>query len=182
MEFHKVVAKNIYSYRKSNKMSLDTLSKLTGVSTSALNEIEKGNTIPSINTVWKITNGLKISFSSLMSEEEVAYQVIRRKSVVPITEGEGKYKVFPYFPYDQSKSFEFFYVELEKKAKLNSEPHLDNSEEYIMIVEGQLRLIINNDEIDLSQGDAVKFNSDIQHLYYNFGDTTTKLAMIIYYN
>ena len=29
MEFHKIVAKNIYLYRKKNKISLEQLSKLT---------------------------------------------------------------------------------------------------------------------------------------------------------
>ena len=181
MEFHEIVAKNIKAYRKKYKMSLEKLSQQTGVSTSALSEIEKGNTIPSINTVWKITNGLKISFSSLMSEEQASYQLINKAEVTPITEEDGKYKVYPYFPFDQDKSFEFFQVCLEKGAKLDSEPHLAGSEEYVIVIEGQMELIIDHDHVILEEGDAVRFKSDVPHYYKQRGPKTTQIAMVIYY-
>ncbi|WP_437750687.1 helix-turn-helix domain-containing protein [Staphylococcus shinii] len=181
MEFHKIVAKNIYLYRKKNKISLEKLSKLTGVSTSSLNEIEKGNTIPSINTVWKISNGLKLSFSSLMSEAESDYIQVKKEDIVPVTENEGKYRVYPYFPFEKSKSFEFFYVELDTGATLNSEPHLAGSEESIIIIEGQLEMHLENEVITLKERDALRFKSDITHSYINNGDDITLISMVIDY-
>ncbi|RIP37026.1 XRE family transcriptional regulator [Staphylococcus gallinarum] len=181
MEFHKIVAKNIYLYRKKNKISLEQLSKLTGVSSSSLNEIEKGNTIPSINTVWKISNGLKLSFSSLMNESEADYKHIKKNDIVPVTEEEGKYKVFPYFPFEKSKSFEFFHVELDPQAKLESEPHLSGSEESIIIVEGELEMHLENEVLKLTQGDALRFKSDIPHTYINKGNQRTLISMVIDY-
>ncbi|PHK50033.1 helix-turn-helix domain-containing protein [Staphylococcus edaphicus] len=181
MEFHKIVAKNIYLYRKKNKISLEKLSKLTGVSTSSLNEIEKGNTIPSINTVWKISNGLKLSFSSLMSEAESNYVQVNKEDVVPVTEDAGKYRVYPYFPFEKSKSFEFFYVELDSGAMLESEPHLTGSEESIIIVEGQLEMHLEHEVLTLGKGDALRFKSDIAHSYINQGDEMTIISMVIDY-
>ncbi|MCG7339014.1 XRE family transcriptional regulator [Staphylococcus sp. ACRSN] len=181
MEFHKIVAKNIYLYRKKNKISLEQLSKLTGVSSSSLNEIEKGNTIPSINTVWKISNGLKLSFSSLMNETEADYKHIKKTDIIPVTEEEGKYKVFPYFPFEKSKSFEFFHVELDPEAKLESEPHLSGSEESIIIVEGELEMHLENEVLHLTEGDALRFKSDIPHTYINTGEQRTLISMVIDY-
>lgn len=181
MEFHKIVAKNIYLYRKKNKISLEKLSKLTGVSTSSLNEIEKGNTIPSINTVWKISNGLKLSFSSLMSEAESDYIQVKKEDIVPVTENEGKYRVYPYFPFEKSKSFEFFYVELDPGATLNSEPHLAGSEESIILIEGQLEMHLENEVITLKERDALRFKSDIAHSYINNGNEITLISMVIDY-
>ncbi|MDW4225102.1 helix-turn-helix domain-containing protein [Staphylococcus saprophyticus] len=162
-------------------MSLEKLSKLMGVSTSSLNEIEKGNTIPSINTVWKISNGLKLSFSSLMSEAESDYVQVNKEDVVPVTEDEGKYRVYPYFPFEKSKSFEFFYVELDPGATLDSEPHLSGSEESIIIVDGQLEMHLENEVIDLGKGDALRFKSDIAHSYTNHGEDMTLISMVIDY-
>ncbi|OAO34613.1 DNA-binding protein [Staphylococcus saprophyticus] len=167
--------------RKKNKISLEKLSKLTGVSTSSLNEIEKGNTIPSINTVWKISNGLKLSFSSLMSEAESDYVQVNKEDVVPVTEDDGKYRVYPYFPFEKSKSFEFFYVELDPGATLDSEPHLSGSEESIIIVDGQLEIHLENEVIDLGKGDALRFKSDITHSYTNHGEDMTLISMVIDY-
>ncbi|MCD8785436.1 helix-turn-helix domain-containing protein [Staphylococcus gallinarum] len=181
MEFHKIVAKNIYLYRKKNKISLEQLSKLTGVSSSSLNEIEKGNTIPSINTVWKISNGLKLSFSSLMNESEADYKFIKKDDIIPVTEEEGKYKVFPYFPFEKSKSFEFFHVELDPQAKLESEPHLSGSEESIIIIEGEVEMHLENEVLTLTEGDALRFKSDIPHTYINKGNHRTLISMVIDY-
>ncbi|MEB7689133.1 XRE family transcriptional regulator [Staphylococcus equorum] len=181
MEFHKIVAKNIYLYRKKNKISLDKLSKLTGVSTSSLNEIEKGNTIPSINTVWKISNGLKLSFSSLMNEAESDYTQLKKEDVVPVTEDEGKYRVYPYFPFEKSKSFEFFYVELDPGARLDAEPHLSGSEESIIVIDGQLEMHLEHETLHLGEGDALRFRSDISHSYVNNGENMTLISMVIDY-
>lgn len=160
---------------------MEKLSKHTGVSTSSLNEIEKGNTIPSINTVWKISNGLKLSFSSLMSEAESDYVQVNKEDVVPVTEDDGKYRVYPYFPFEKSKSFEFFYVELDPGATLDSEPHLSGSKESIIIVDGQLEMHLENEVIDLGKGDALRFKSDITHSYTNHGEDMTLISMVIDY-
>ena len=151
-------------------MSLEKLSKLMGVSTSSLNEIEKGNTIPSINTVWKISNGLKLSFSSLMSEAESDYVQVNKEDVVPVTEDEGKYRVYPYFPFEKDPG-----------ATLDSEPHLSGSEESIIIVDGQLEMHLENEVIDLGKGDALRFKSDIAHSYTNHGEDMTLISMVIDY-
>lgn len=58
-----------------------------------------------------------------MSEAESDYVQVNKEDVVPVTEDEGKYRVYPYFPFEKSKSFEFFYVELDPGATLDSEPH-----------------------------------------------------------
>jgi transcriptional regulator with XRE-family HTH domain len=46
------------------------VAKLTGVSKSMLGQIERSEVNPTISTMWKISNGLKASFTSLMSRPE----------------------------------------------------------------------------------------------------------------
>ncbi|MEN6483123.1 MAG: helix-turn-helix transcriptional regulator, partial [Anaerolineaceae bacterium] len=61
-----LIAKNLKRIREERKLSLDRLSDLTGVSKSMLGQIERGESSPTISMVWKITNGLKISFTTLL--------------------------------------------------------------------------------------------------------------------
>jgi len=182
MEFHKIVAKNLYNYRKNYGISLQKLSKLTGVSSTSLNEIEKGRTIPSINTVWKISNGLKIPLNTLMNEKKTEYTKIDKNKIKPIIELEEKYKVFPYFPFQEKTFFEYFYVELEKDASLESEPHLLGSQEYLIVLNGKIQLILNQEVITLNTGDAVKFNSDIKHTYQNIDSQQSNISVVIHYS
>ena len=60
--------------------------------------------------------------------------------------------MFPYFPFEKSKSFEFFHVELDPQAKLESEPHLSGSEESIIIIEGELEMHLENEVLTLTEG------------------------------
>ena len=66
-KLNEVIATNLKRIRTAKKMSLDNVANLTGVSKSMLGQIERGDSSPTITTIWKITNGLKISFSSLMN-------------------------------------------------------------------------------------------------------------------
>ena len=57
-----IIAENLKRIRKENKWSLDTVSDMTGVSKSMLGQIERGESSPTISTLWKIATGLHISF------------------------------------------------------------------------------------------------------------------------
>ncbi len=59
----KQVAENIKRLRKVRNYSLDQLSSMTGVSKGMLAQIEKGSSSPTITTLWKIANGLQVSFT-----------------------------------------------------------------------------------------------------------------------
>lgn len=67
MEIQKAVAKNIRDARERKKLTLDAAAKLTGVSRSMLAQMEKGEVNPTISILWKIANGYKLSFTSLVS-------------------------------------------------------------------------------------------------------------------
>ena len=48
-------------------LTLDEASKLTGVSKAMLGQIERGESVPTISTLWKISTGLKLSFSEFLA-------------------------------------------------------------------------------------------------------------------
>ena len=45
--------------RKQRDLSLDDLAKLTDVSKAQLAQMEKGESNPTVSTIWKIADGLK---------------------------------------------------------------------------------------------------------------------------
>ncbi len=62
-----LVAQNLKRIRDEKKLSLDKLSELTGVSKSMLGQIERGDSSPTISTIWKISSGLKVPFTALLN-------------------------------------------------------------------------------------------------------------------
>ena len=65
-----LVAENLKRIREEKRLSLDKLAELTGVSKSMLGQIEHGESSPTVATVWKISNGLKVSFTTLLGSPQ----------------------------------------------------------------------------------------------------------------
>ena len=89
MDITNTIAANAKRIREEKKLTLDAAASATGVSRSMLAQIEKGEVNPTISVVWKIANGYKVSFTSLVEERGEAVSVVRaadtrpdRKSVV----------------------------------------------------------------------------------------------------
>lgn len=55
-EIHLIIAKNLKAFRENKKLSLEKVAELTGVSKTMIGQIEKGESSPTITTVWKISS------------------------------------------------------------------------------------------------------------------------------
>jgi XRE family transcriptional regulator, regulator of sulfur utilization len=180
-EIHLILAKNLKTLREKKKLSLERVAELTGVSKTMIGQIERGESSPTITTIWKIANGLKISFTSLINNPQPDTKIVSKSDIQTLTEDNGKYRVYPYFPFEDDRRFEIYSVEIENGGYLSSDPHREGTEEFITVFEGELTVHINNDEYTVKSGDSIKFKADRPHTYHNSGETLTRLSMIIYY-
>ncbi|SCM94827.1 XRE family transcriptional regulator [Bacillus mycoides] len=180
-EIQITLAKNLKAIREKDKLSLEKVSQLTGVSKTMIGQIERGESSPTITTIWKIANGLKVSFTSLINDPQPDTKVVLRKDVQVLAEDNGKYKVYPSFPFQEDRHFEIYTVEIETEGKLSSEAHKEGTEEFITVFDGELTIEVNECKYNLRSGDSIRFRADRPHIYNNSGECLTKLSMIIYY-
>ncbi|BCB02525.1 helix-turn-helix domain-containing protein [Bacillus sp. KH172YL63] len=176
-----IISENLTTIRKKRKMSLDELASVTGVSKSLLRQIEKDESNPTISTLWKIANGLKIPFTSLMKYELPDTELVRKNDISPLTEQDGAYRLFPSFTYEDRKPFEMYEVEVDPDARLEAAPHSPGTIECVTVFSGTLRLTVQGKEHMLETGDSIKFKADYAHTYLNPGSELTRLSMVIYY-
>lgn len=176
-----IISQNLKRYRAEKKLSLDSLAKLTGVSKSMLGQIERGDVNPTISTVWKITNGLKISFSALMNCPETAYELTHTQEIDPLLEDDGKYRNYPLFLFDSNRRFETYYIEIDSTSRLDSEPHPSGTQEFITVFDGTLTVEIDQKTFHLTAGNALRFTADHAHSYCSTGTTPCRIHMVIYY-
>lgn len=179
---NEMISKNLKKIRTEKNLSLDKLSNLTDVSKSMLGQIERGETNPTISTVWKIANGLKVSFSSLINEFQEDTIHIKKSYSNAIVADEGRYRAYPLFPYDSVKKFEIYKIDIDKGGMLSSEPHPYGTYEYITVFSGKLMIISNGEKYSLSEGDSLKFKADKNHSYHNVSDEMVSISMVIYYD
>lgn len=180
-EIHLIIARNLKALRDSKKLSLEKVAELTGVSKTMIGQIERGESTPTITTIWKIANGLKISFSTLINNPQPDTRVILRSDIQTLSEDNGKYRVYPSFPFEDDKRFEMYSVEIDKGGFLSADPHMEGTEELLTVFDGELTIRVNNDEYTVRTGDSIRFKADIPHVYHNSGEIVTRLSMILYY-
>lgn len=176
-----IVAKNMKRLREENKLSMETLSKLSGVSKSMLAQIERGDGNPTISTLWKISNGMKVSFDALTVRPKVPYETVRTADIEPLLEDSGRVRNYPIFPDDADRKFAVYYLELEPCSFWESEPHLKGTSEFITIFHGNIEIYTDNHKFTLAKNESIRFPADTVHSYRNTGDETAVLHMILFH-
>ncbi|WP_203362662.1 helix-turn-helix domain-containing protein [Bacillus sp. REN10] len=177
-----VIGKNFAAIRKKRDLSLDKTAELTGVSKAMLAQIEKGNTNPTVTTLWKIANGLNVSFSAFMKEEETQITQIKKEQLQPLIDDQGNYLVYSLFSFHPDKKFEIYFVELKPGYTHESDKHNPFCEEYVLVNEGNLKIEINAEEYALNKGEALHFQAKDKHLYKNTTEEMTTFFVVIYYS
>lgn len=175
-----IVAANIKRIRQEKGLSLDELSRLSGVSKSMLAQIERGEGNPTISTLWKISNGMGIPFDSLTLRPKNEYDVIKMNEIEPLLEDGGRVRNRPLFPDDGNRRFAVYYLELDENSFFKAEPHLKGMEEFITVLEGELEITASDKTFLIKSPDSVRFKADVKHSYRNTAKGETKLHMIIY--
>jgi transcriptional regulator with XRE-family HTH domain len=177
------VGKNLKATRNKRGLSLDKVAVITGVSKAMLGQIERGESSPSVNILWKIATGLKVSFSSLLANKDGDKEtlLIPYTEITPILEDNGLMKIYPQFFFDSMRGFEMFTLELEPGCNHTSEPHDVGVEEYISVIEGKVEIVVGEDIYILNKGDAIRYLANKTHIYRNRSNARTCLHHLIYY-
>ncbi|KEI00924.1 helix-turn-helix domain-containing protein [Clostridium botulinum] len=181
-ELTSIIGTNLRTIRNKKNMTLDNVSKLTGVSKAMLGQIERGESNPTVSTLWKISTGLKVSFSSFIDDSNENLKIIYQDKIDPIIEDSSRMKLYPIFPFDAKKNFEVFTVELEPNCNHISSPHDYGVEEYIIVTEGALKLTINDKIFMLNKGHSISFKGNNQHSYENTSKSKSIFQNIMLYS
>ncbi|MCR3760901.1 XRE family transcriptional regulator [Clostridium felsineum] len=176
-----IIGNKLKAIRTTRNLSLDEVSKLTGVSKGMLGQIERGQSNPTVSTLWKIATGLKVSFSLFTYENQEELKIICQNNIAPILENNDKMKLYPIFPFNANNGFEIFTIELEPACNHMSPPHNKGVEEYIIVTDGEIEVSIAEKSFTLKKGNSIKFMADKPHNYRNLTSTKSTFQNIILY-
>ena len=175
-----IVAKNIKRLREEKKLSMDELVRLSGVSKSMLAQIERGDGNPTISTLWKISNGMKVPFDALTVRPKSPYEIVKTAEIQPLLEDGGKVRNYSLFPDNENRRFAVYYLELEEGSYWESEPHLRGTTEFITIFTGKIEILADGQSFIVEKGESIRFRADTIHSYKNIGNETAILHMILF--
>jgi transcriptional regulator with XRE-family HTH domain len=174
-----LVGDNIKRIREEQGLSLENLSQLSGVSKSMLGQIERHESSPSINVLWKITEGLKVSFDVITSEPN--HDITKIKIKKPIKHDGGQFLLYPIITYSHTHNFEIYRAEVESQGRYLSQGHTKGSKEYITVYKGGITILVDGNYHYVDRGETLIISSDKPHEYINDSLIKTEFSMTIIY-
>jgi XRE family transcriptional regulator, regulator of sulfur utilization len=175
------IGKQLKEIRQNKSLTLDDVSKLTDVSKPMLGQIERGQSSPTINTLWKISTGLRIPLSAFLKKQASEYNIVDLKENDAILESNGQMRAYPLFAFDPVRNFELFYIEFDFGCSHDSQKHLDGVEEYVLVLQGELDLVLDGKKITLNENQAIRFSADVPHSYLNPYEKICTIYNMIFY-
>ncbi|MDE7243933.1 MAG: XRE family transcriptional regulator [Oscillospiraceae bacterium] len=175
------IGEKLKSLRSTRTLSLDETAALTGVSKPMLGQIERGQSVPTVTTLWKIATGLKTPLSFFLEGPQAEYAIAGPDQANVILGDNGKMRAYPLFTYDPVQSVETFYIEFDPDCRHFSDKHNDGVEEHIFVLRGTLRLVLGDKTVDVGEKQAVRFRAGMPHAYQNLSESQCAVYNTIFY-
>lgn len=179
------LAQTLKDLRQSLKLSLDKTSERTGVSKAMLGQIERGESSPTISTVWKIATGLNVPITTFIEApakpKKATDTIIRRADEIQRSTNEGSFQIAPLFKFDPDLGFEYMELTFQGGYESHSDPHEPGVIEIMTITEGAMELHADGAWLPLKTGDTVRYAGDKPHAYRNPFNTPCKAIIVIHY-
>jgi transcriptional regulator with XRE-family HTH domain len=178
------LGEKIKALRIQKKLSLNELSRKSGVSKSLQSQIERNISVPTVTTLRRITTALEISVSDFFTSTEIDStnsfeynQNTCRKRIAVVAKNERKRLTMPkgkiqyeLLSPDLQHKIQFVFIRLPPGAK--TEAFLSHEgEECGVVLKGRLKGEIGKEVVILNEGDSICYDGTIPHRWENIGRT-----------
>jgi transcriptional regulator with XRE-family HTH domain len=181
------IGKRLKEIREMQKMSLEHFSSISGIDQKKLRDIEDQKILPDLGTIVKLSKALRIGTSFLLGQDSgYSYSVVRKKERQNIKRFSTGSSERPNYHYQslasgiKDKHMETFIVTLTPGTG-SDELSSHDGEEFIVIMEGSIRVILGNKEETLCEGDSIYYLSTIPHNIVNVSKTDKAVIMAVLY-
>ena len=174
-----IIAFNLRKVRQDRNLTLDDLSRLTGVSRSMLGAIERCEKSPTTAVLERLCNGINISLAELTYTPTPEISVRTHESIKGYAKWDG-FEAFVLFEYDQDRRFEILRQVVAPHSERSSEAHEAGVREYIICTKGVFSLEVGEATLHLQEGEAAQFLANYRHRYFNDTDHEAAFIMILY--
>lgn len=170
------VGKRIKKARTDKKMTYDTLANETGFSVDFIKQVETGTITPPVGSLLQISRALGIDSGDLLKDEEDRMQ----DRIKAYTKRTSNYAYTTLTPGAENKHLKAFRVKIDAMKDHKGVSYNHAGEEFVYVLEGNVEVVVGEHVNSLGPGDSLHFNSGIQHLLRNSGETDAELIVVIY--
>ena len=177
------IAIRIKDLREISGLSIETLAKDLGISAETYQEYESGNVDIPVSFLYELANKFNVELTAILTGDGPklhTYSLVRKDKGVSV-DRRKQYKYQSLASNFVHKKAEPFLVMVEPDTKastvhLNSHP----GQEFNYVLEGVLKIVVNNHEVILNEGDSLFFDSNYNHGMQAMENKPAKFLAIIF--
>lgn len=146
-------------------LSLEAVAKLSGVSRSMVSQIERGESSPTIATLWNLTRALQVDFAGLLDGAPIAAQIeVMRAGDVPTINNLGSgCRIRILSPPEDAGQHEVYELFIAAEGCLDSAPHTRGAREHLTVIDGTIEVASGEMAQRLGAGDTARYAADVPH-------------------
>lgn len=173
------IGKKIKALREEKEMTLQQLGKLSGLTASYISQIERDQTSPSIASLKKIAAAFHIRIVDFFvggNDEEPV--VMPPEDRVQVSLKGWRAQIHQLVKTVSTKRMQPFYTVIESGGG-SREPYSHVGEEFGIVLEGSLTLMVGEKVIKVKEGHSFYYSSLIPHAWTNKGKTRTVVIWVV---
>ncbi|MFC1594289.1 helix-turn-helix domain-containing protein [Candidatus Omnitrophota bacterium] len=176
------IGSKIRELRKTKKMTLEDLSKESGVAVATLSRIETGRMTGTLDSHMNIARAFNISLPQLYADiglETTDTELVEKdtRGDVFIHSDKSAYEILTSKVLD--KKMMPTLIKIEPTGTTNPEQTPSGTEKFIYVLEGNLEINIADKKYTLHEADSLYFQGSATHYCKNLGDSTVKIICVI---
>lgn len=187
LEQNITIGKKIKALRIKNEMSIEDVSKKTGISEDVILEIEENKVSPPLGNIVSLADVLRVTVGELFGDSaDSPFCIVRsdnRKAVSRFSSVVGKSSGYSYESLGhrkQNRQMEPFLVTLTPAENFKLEPNQHVGEEIIFVLEGQVEVRLADHTDILNPGDSIYYDSTLPHIVSCHGNDPATIFAVIY--
>lgn len=173
----KNIGEKIRETRKSQNLTLQDVSKMSGLTTSLLSQIENSRANPSITTLLTIAKILNTPLGTLFDVGEETDNPVIRKNDRPVARTANGIIYYLLTPHLEEKTIEVLYSEFEPGGDTGTKI-THQGIECGTVIEGKLEVQIEDNIYILNAGDTINLDSSRPHRIKNAAESKTSAIWI----
>ncbi len=164
--------------RESHNWTQEALAGLTGQSPESIEKVENEEIAPSVSFLLRLAKALNVDPGTFLRKEEKAIiRDLRAQAFMKRTQDYSYQTLSPGAEHDHLRAF---MVTIEPKQAHKPVAYKHEGEEFIFVMEGDLRLTLGNKHYQLKSGESTHFNSDIPHKLKSISSEQTRCLVVLY--
>ena len=155
------IGERVKRQRETLGMQLNDLARKVGISSSALSQIEKAKSYPSILTLKLIAENLQTTVGELIGENESLFNnpVFRKEENILLDKNESGTEIYVLSQHDLSKQMDTFLVKFYENTDSIDLFKQYNGQIFGYLLSGEIQFEIDNKSFVVQTGDTIYFNS-----------------------